>query len=53
MNVLSTVEKQKFEELFGMASGYVVNFNDRSYAEFFKHDVGINIDDPRYACNGT
>jgi hypothetical protein len=53
MRALSTVEKQRFEDLFGMASGYVLNFSDQRFAEFFRQDVGINIYDPRYAYNGT
>jgi len=53
MSVLSTIEKQRFEDLFGMASGYVLNFSDQRFAGFFRQDVGINIYDPRYAYNGT
>ncbi len=53
MSTLSTVEKQRFEDLFGMASGYVLNFSHAKFAEFFRQEVGINIYDPRYAFNGT
>ncbi|OYY61207.1 MAG: hypothetical protein B7Y50_04850 [Hydrogenophilales bacterium 28-61-11] len=53
MSSLSTIEKQRFEDLFGMSSGYVLNFSDQKFAEFFRQDVGINIYDPRYAYNGT
>jgi hypothetical protein len=53
MSVLSTVEKQRFEDLFGMGSGYVLNFTDQSFAEFFRQAVGINIYDLRYAYKGT
>ena len=53
MSVLSAIEKQKFEELFGMSSGYVLKFTDRTFADFFQCDVGIDIYDARYACNGT
>jgi hypothetical protein len=53
MSSLSTIEKQRFEDLLGMASGYVLNFSDQRFAEFFRQDVGINIYDPRYAYNGT
>jgi hypothetical protein len=30
-------------------SGYVLNFSDRSFAEFFRDDVGVNISDQQYA----
>jgi hypothetical protein len=53
MSALSTIEKQRFEDLFGMTSGYVLNFSDRTFAEFFRQEVGINIYEPRYAFNGT
>jgi hypothetical protein len=36
-----------------MGSGYVLNFSDRTFAEFFRQDVGLNIYDPRFAYNGT
>jgi hypothetical protein len=53
MSSLSTIEKQRFEDLFGMSSGYVLNFTNLKFAEFFRQEVGINILDPRYALNGT
>jgi hypothetical protein len=53
MSALSTIEKQRFEDLFGMTSGYVLNFSDRTFAEFFRQEAGINIYEPRYAFNGT
>ncbi len=53
MSTLSTIEKQRLEDLFGMASGDVLNFSHPKFAEFFRQEVGINIQDPRYAFNGT
>jgi hypothetical protein len=53
MSSLSTVEKQRFEDLFGMSQGDVLKFSHPRFAEFFRQDVGINIHDPRYAFNGT
>lgn len=52
MSTLTTIEKQRFEELLGMSTGYVLNFSDRTFGEFFRHDVGLNIDEPRFAVNG-
>jgi hypothetical protein len=53
MSVLSVIERERFEELFGMSTGYVLHFNDRSFSEFFRQDVGVNIYDARYDFNGT
>lgn len=35
-----------------MASGYVLDFTDRTFAQFFRENVGIEIYDDRYAYNG-
>ena len=53
MRTLSSIEKQRFEDIFGMASGYVLNFSDKRFAAFFREEVGIDIYDQRYAYNGT
>ena len=52
MSSLTSLEKRRFEDLFGMASGYVLDFTDRTFAQFFRENVGINIYDSRYAYNG-
>jgi hypothetical protein len=49
MATLSTNEKQILEKLFQMEGGYVLNFSDRSFAEFFRDDIGVNISDQQYA----
>lgn len=47
MSSLKHVEKNSFENLLGMSSGFVLNFNDYTYSAFFKeHDININ--DPKY-----
>lgn len=43
MSSLSTVDKQVLEKLFQMSTGYVLNFNDRSFAGFFKDNLHVNI----------
>ncbi|MGB9153907.1 MAG: restriction endonuclease [Alphaproteobacteria bacterium] len=40
------------EDLFEMGSGYVLNFSDRTFSEFFSSELNINIDDPIYSQNG-
>lgn len=42
------IEKQKFEKLFDMGSGYVLNFSDRAYQSFIADSIAINIDDWSY-----
>lgn len=48
MATLSTNEKQMLEKLFQMGSGYVLNFSDRTFGDFFRSDLGINIFDHKY-----
>ncbi|WP_133478254.1 abortive infection family protein [Cognatilysobacter segetis] len=52
MSDLTSRERRKLEELLGMDSGYVLNFSDRTYTDFFDEFVGRNIDDERYRFNG-
>lgn len=32
--------------------GYILNFTDRTFADFFASEVGVDIDDPTFAANG-
>jgi hypothetical protein len=48
MSSVATNDKRILEKLFQMGNGYVLNFTDRSFGEFFKDDVGINIYDGKY-----
>lgn len=41
------------DELFEMGGGYVLDFSDRTMREFFAQELNVDIDDPRYARNGT
>lgn len=52
MSSLKTIEKRVFEDLFGMASGYVLDFSNSMFAEFFRESVKIDIYSPKYAFNG-
>lgn len=40
-------EKKEVEDFLEMGSGYVLNFSDKTFAQFF-HDFGIDIDAPVY-----
>jgi hypothetical protein len=48
MSDLTFAEKQKFEQLLGMGSGYVLNFSNRTFEEFIRDSTGCNIYDSRY-----
>jgi hypothetical protein len=48
MSNLSNLEKRKFEKLLGMNTGYVLDFSNRTFAEFITDSTGVNIYDARY-----
>ncbi len=48
MAALNTNEKQLLEKLFQMGDGYVLNFSDRTFGEFFRDDLGVKIFDQNY-----
>lgn len=45
-------DKKLLEDAFGMGSGYVSDFSDKSFVEFFSA-LGIDITDEQYLKNGT
>ena len=45
---LTIVEKTNLEKLFGMESGYVLDFTDRTFREFIAESVGQDIFDKKY-----
>jgi hypothetical protein len=49
MNSLTHIEKQKLERELGMDRGYVLDFSNRTFEEFFREVVGVAIYDQRYA----
>ena len=48
MSNLTFEEKSKFEQLLGMNTGYVLDFTNRSFAEFVRGSTGCNIHDSFY-----
>ncbi|HXN99662.1 MAG TPA: hypothetical protein VN881_11355 [Candidatus Acidoferrales bacterium] len=50
MSDLTSVEKRKFEQLLGMSTGYVLDFSNRTFAEFVLESTGHDIYDARYDC---
>src|SRR6267142_821080 len=48
MSGLTHIEKQKLEREMGMGSGYVLGFSNRTFEEFFREVVGVEIFNPRF-----
>ena len=48
MSGLTHIEKQKLERELRMGSGYVLEFSNRTFEEFFREVVGVQIYDSRY-----
>jgi hypothetical protein len=48
MTKFSFIEKSKFEKLFGMSSGYVLDFSDRTFQEFIADSIKVDIYDEKY-----
>lgn len=53
MSSLRPSETAKFEKLFGMESGYVLNFSDSSFGAFFGQVADIDIHSDEYCQIGT
>lgn len=52
MSSLKLLERDCFENLFGMGSGYVMEFSNRTFSEFFRESVRIDIYSDKYIVNG-
>lgn len=52
MSNLKMLERDCLEELFGMASGYVMDFSNRTFAGFFRESVHVDIYSAKYAGQG-
>lgn len=53
MSNLTTADKQYLENALRMSNGYVLNFSDKTFKEFFQNDLHIDIYNNKYAMNGT
>lgn len=49
MSQLRPIELKLINDLFGMDSGWVLGFSNKTFADFFKSEVGIDIYDDVYA----
>jgi len=48
MSDLTFKEKNQLEKLFGMPTGYVLDFTDRTFQDFIVEALGIDIYNPKY-----
>ncbi len=49
---IRTVDMAVLDKVFAMGAGYVLDFSNRTYAEFFREELHVNIDDPRWTVQG-
>lgn len=50
---LKSLDIRLIDDLFDMGGGYVLDFSNRTFSEFFHDELGVNIDDPKYDVEGT
>lgn len=53
MTKIRPIDMRFFDEVFEMQSGYVLDFSNRTFAEFFDSELSVNIDDQKYFQGGT
>lgn len=54
MSSLRAIELGLIDDIFrGGEKGYVLDFSNRTFTEFFARELDINIDAPQYATDGT
>lgn len=52
MAIIKESDKRILESLFGMQSGYVLDFSNTTFHSFFWNNVKININDQKYSTYG-
>jgi hypothetical protein len=52
MNI-KPIDMRFIDQLFEMEQGYVLDFSNRTFSEFFRYELGLNIDHTRYSSNGS
>lgn len=53
MAKLRAIDLRLIEDAFAMSGGYVLDFNNRSFSQFFNSEIGIDIDGQKYLQNGS
>ena len=46
---IRALDMRLIDDLFGMGGGYVLDFSDRTFADFFSDELDIDIDHPSSA----
>ena len=49
---IRTIDMLIIDEVFAMGGGYVLNFSNRTFSEFFAEELGVDIDQARWSANG-
>lgn len=47
-----SLQMQLLDDVFQMGGGYVLGFSDRTFADFFREELEIDINDPKYSVTG-
>ena len=50
---IRALDMRLIDDLFGIGGGYVLDFSDRTSAEFFSDELDIDIDNPKFSAEGT
>jgi hypothetical protein len=50
---IRAIDMRLIDDLFDMGGGYVLDFSDRTFGEFFNDELNIDIDESRYSTEGT
>jgi hypothetical protein len=53
MAKIKAVDMRLLDDLFAMGSGYVLDFSNRTFSEFFMNELGVDIDDQKYFRDGS
>ncbi len=53
MSNIRPIDMMFLDDIFEMSSGYVLNFSDRTFAQFFAEELNIDINDSVYAQTGN
>jgi hypothetical protein len=53
MTNVRAVDMMLIDDLFEMGGGFVLNFSDKTFAQFFSEELNVDIDAPQYSQNGT
>lgn len=52
MTNIRSIDMLFLDDLLEMRSGYVLNFSDRTFAAFFREELNLDIDDPKWSVQG-